>query len=388
MDRLTKIWLNGYKSFMYDPRAVHPGVAIDEQVYLGEAVEFGDVTVLLGANGAGKSNLVSFFRMLNFMVTGALQEYIGREGTSDSLLYYGRQNTPKMQAAVEFKGQGRQNRYLMTLADAAPDTLIFTDEVVTYRREGYPRPQQVSLGSGHKESRLNECSEQGDATCGVIFHMLSRCRCYQFHDTSPTANIRKRVYAEDADYLRSDGGNLAAYLRALRQTHRSYYDRIIETIRLAFPQFGDFVLEPAPQNNRYLLLNWCEAGRSDYLFGPHQLSDGTLRFMALAALFLQPPQRLPSVIVIDEPELGLHPYAITVLASMVNTAAKKCQVVLSTQSTRLVDEFDVGQITVVERDPKENCTRCKRPDTKILEDWVQRYSTSELWEKNVLGGRP
>jgi predicted ATPase len=193
---------------------------------------------------------------------------------------------------------------------------------------------------------------------------------------------------EDGAFLREDAGNLAAYLLTLRETERRYYDRIVETIRQVFPQFGDFVLEPRPLNQRNIILNWRERNRSEYLFGPHQLSDGTLRFMALATLFLQPPEKLPSVIVIDEPELGLHPYAITVLAGIIKAAAFDCQVILSTQSTRLVDEFDVDQIVIVERDRKDNCTRTHRPDAKALEEWIQEYTTSELWEKNVLGGRP
>ncbi|MEI6809366.1 MAG: AAA family ATPase, partial [bacterium] len=183
---------------------------------------------------------------------------------------------------------------------------------------------------------------------------------------------------------------LAPCLYAMRQNaqERRYYDRIVSTVQQVYPQFKDFDIEPSRLDEKNVLLNWRESGNSEYLFGPHQLSDGTLRFMALATLFLQPPQRLPSVIVIDEPELGLHPHAITVLAGLIHGVSDKCQVVLSTQSTRLVDEFEVGQVVVVERDRKENCSSCRRPDPSALEDWIKQYSTSELWEKNVLGGRP
>jgi predicted ATPase len=383
MDKLKRILLNGYKSIRYDAQGIGSAVEAYSDACRGKAIEFGDITVLLGANGAGKSNLVSFFKMLNFMTTGALQEYIGREGGSDSLLHYGRQVTPRMQAEIEFAAAGHRTRYFMTLADAAPDTLIFTSEAVEFHRDGYPSPHNPVLGSGHRESRLKDCA---DVTCKVVYEMLARCQTYQFHDTSETAKIRKAGYIEDAGYLRADSGNLAAYLLAMKQANRQYYDRIVQTIRQVFPQFDDFVLEPSPRNENYILLNWREKGRPEYLFGPHQLSDGTLRFMALATLFLQP--KLPSVIVIDEPELGLHPYAITVLASIVGSAAARCQVILSTQSTRLVDEFDLEEIVIVERNEQTNCTEFHRPNAKDLADWIERYSTSELWEKNVLGGRP
>lgn len=388
MDKLKKIYLNGYKSFRYDAQFIPAGIDTDKERYRGKAIEFGDVTVLLGANGAGKSNLVSFFKMLNFMTTGALQEYIGREGGSDSLLHYGRQVTPRMQVEVEFATDKHKSCYMMTLSDAAPDTLIFTNEAVTFKRHDAFYSLDVPLGAGHKESILKEKANNGDRTCKVIHGMLARCCTYQFHDTSPTARIRKSSYIEDASYLRSDAGNLAAYLCAMQQDRPDYYGRIVETIHQAFPQFDNFVLEPSTGNDKYILLNWREKKRSEYLFGPHQISDGTLRFMALTTLFMQPPEKLPAVIIIDEPELGLHPYAITVLAGMIRAAATRSQVILSTQSTRLVDEFGLDQIVVVEHDDKDNCTRCHRPDPDALKDWIERYSTSELWEKNVLGGRP
>ena len=366
MDKLKSICLRGYKSFQ------------------DAEVQFSDITVLLGANGAGKSNLVSFFRMLNFLSTGALQDYVGRNGGSGSLLHYGRKTTPVMQAEMQFEGNEFTTRYIIRLADAAPDTLIFTDERVVFQRTGYPEPQEILLGAGHKESQVQEPEDQ---TCKVLSSMLSRCRSYQFHDTSSTASIRKSGYIEDAAYLRSDAGNLAAYLCALQKTRPDCYERIVDTIRLVFPFFGDFVLEPSSTNERYILLNWQEKGHPDYLFGPHQLSDGTLRFMAMTTLLLQPTEKMPTVIILDEPELGLHPYAISVFAGLVKSAAPNTQVILATQSTRLVDEFEPGQIVVLELD-KESGTQCKHLETKKLSEWLKEYSLSELWEKNIFGGRP
>jgi predicted ATPase len=395
MDKLTRIFLNGFKSFRFDARSLRDGPDADQESQQesqrDRTIEFGDLTVLLGANGAGKSNLVSFFRMLSFLTSGALQEYIGRTGGAGSLVHYGPQVTPRLQARVEFRGDDRRDSYSMTLAEAAPDTLVFTREECSHHESQYAMPHIYNLGSGHMESHLKEVADGGggaSTACRGIHGLLSRCRTYQFHDTSPTARIRKEGYVEDAGFLRGDAGNLAAYLLTLRETERRYYDRIVETIRQVFPQFGDFVLELRPLNTHNTLLNWRERNRPEYLFGPHQLSDGTLRFMALATLFLQPPEKLPAVIVIDEPELGLHPYAITVLAGIIKAESSDCQVILSTQSTRLVDEFDVDQIVVVERDKKDNCTRTHRPDAKALKEWIQEYTTSELWEKNVLGGRP
>lgn len=386
MSKLKRIYLNGFKSFRYVGRSLYDDA---KQNQSGNAVEFGDITVLLGANGAGKSNIVSFFRMLNIMMTEALQEFVGKAGGASSLLHFGSKTTPTMHALVEFESDQRKSRYEMIFADAPPDNLIFTDERVFDHGVTDSEPIEIVLQVGQRESTLPQQAGE-DATCSAIHNMLSGCRTYQFHDTSAAANVRKPSYIENARYLMSDAGNLAAYLYAMRESkpERRYYDRIVSTIQQVYPQFKDFDIEPSRLNSKNIVLNWRENGNTEYLFGPHQLSDGILRFMALATLFLQPPQRLPSVIVIDEPELGLHPHAITVLAGMIHGVSDKCQVVLSTQSTRLVDEFEVGQIVVVERDRNEHCSRCRRPDAKALEDWIRQYSTSELWEKNVLGGRP
>ncbi|MCP4695541.1 MAG: AAA family ATPase [Gammaproteobacteria bacterium] len=364
MGKLKSIHLRGYKSFR------------------DAEVQFGDITVLLGANGAGKSNLVSFFRMLNSLSMGSLQDCIGRNGGSDSILYYGRRTTSQMQADIEFE----EGAYSLKLADAAPDTLIFTDERIVVQREKNCSQSQ-DIGAGHKESRLKEKDRDGDRTCKAILGMLSRCRCYQFHDTSSAASIRKSGYIEDAACLRGDAGNLAAYLRASQETHPDCYERIVDAIRLVFPSFSSFVLEPSPRNEKYILLNWREKGGPDYLLGPHQLSDGTLRFMALATLFLQPAEKLPGMIILDEPELGLHPYAISVFAGMVKSVAAKAQVIIATQSTRLVDEFEPDQIAVIKSE-EESGTQCKRLDQEKLSEWLADYSLSELWEKNLFGGRP
>lgn len=372
--RLNSVTLEGYKSFR------------------DATVDFGDVTVLLGANGAGKSNLVSFFSMLGFLSTGALQEFIGRAGRSDSVLFGGRKKTPQLRATVEFVSgdiatEQKRSTYRVRLGDAAPDTLIFLDERVIYRHSGFPQPQEIMLGSGHGESRLKEKVDAGNEMCRVILHLLWGCRSFHFHDTSSQAGIRKSHYIGDAHYLRHNAGNLAAYLYAIQEGHPDCYRRVVETVRLAFPTFGDFRLAPGETGTRDILLNWHAKGRSDHLFGPHQLSDGTLRFMALATLFLQPPEKLPNVIVLDEPELGLHPYAISVLAGMMRAAATRVQVVLATQSTRLVDEFEPHQILVLETEDGAG-TQCHRLKPSDLETWLEEYSLGELWEKNRFGGRP
>lgn len=368
--KLNRIAVEGFKSFAKSE------------------IEFGEITVLLGANGSGKSNLVSFFRMLGFISTNGLQEYVGREGGPESLLHFGAGTTPQMRARIEFSGRSGVHEttttYQMRLMDAAPDTVRFAEERVEYHRADHSKPQSVLLGSGHVETRLQEKADAGDRTSRVLLWLLRYCNAYQFHDTSFRANIRRSAYIEDNAYLRDDAGNLPAFLHAMKNNYVECYRRIEDTVRLVLPSFGGFSLRPQSTNPNRILLNWHQRGR-EYLLGPHQLSDGTLRFMALAALLLQP--NVPNVIVLDEPELGLHPSAIVLLAALVRSASKRTQVILATQSARLVDEFEPHQIAVLEADSNSG-TQCRRPDAQVLSEWLKDYSLGELWEKNRFGGRP
>lgn len=373
--KLTELLLQGFKS-------------ISERE---QKICFGDINVFIGANGAGKSNLVSFFKMLNNMTTGALQQYIGEQGFADSLLYYGSKNTSRIKAELVFEQEDRgQDRYFFALSHASGDTLIFTEEYAIWHQKGFSKPVTIDLKAGHKESGLYNEAKNENKTGVVIYSLLKNCKAFQFHDTSKNSRIRNQCFIENNEFLYDDGGNLAAYLYVLKekQEWEKYYQRIVRYIQIVMPQFGDFSLKPSALNNNYILLNWIDRYRNNYVFGSHQISDGSLRFMALATLLLQPPEKLPNVIIIDEPELGLHPSAITALAGMIKTASVNCQVIIATQSTGIIDEFEAKDIIIVERDEKSKSSVFKRLDEQALDIWLREYSLSELWEKNVLGGRP
>lgn len=325
------------------------------------------------------------------MTTGDLQRYVADQGFADSLLYFGAKTTSKIEARLLFADDQSNDEYHFILRRDATGRLFFQDEKILFHAEGHDEPQEYEFGGGVKESQLKEATDGGggDKTLRFVYGLLSRCRVFQFHDTSSTAKIRTEGYIDDSRYLRSDAGNLAAFLRGLKMQNggERYYERIVRHIRQMVPQFDDFDLKPSLENENYVRLNWREQG-SDYLFGPHQLSDGSLRFMALTTLFMQPPEQRPQLIVVDEPELGLHPAAISSLAGMVKAAPPRTQVLLATQSPRLVDEFDPDQVIVVERDERRPRTVFRRLQEKKLTEWLGRYCLSELWEKNVLGGRP
>lgn len=369
--KLTEINIKGFKS-------------IDNQH--GQTIGFGDATLLLGANGSGKSNLISFLRLLGYMTTGALQQYVGKHGVSQ-LLFYGPKTTESINFTVKLENETSADTYHVKLSYGLPDRLFVSGEKVSCHKKGNATPQEYVLVSGASETGLAKDTRQ---TSKVLSNLLGRIQAFQFHDTSDTARIKDRAYVDDVSYLRSDAGNLAAFLKMLKDSemYQPYYVRIVRHIRKVMPQFGDFILDTLPDSSRYVRMNWSDTTRPDHLFGPDQISDGSLRFMALTTLLLQPPTLLPKVIVLDEPELGLHPAAIVELAGMIKRTSHNAQIVVATQSTRLVDEFQPDQIRIVERDEKSGTSQFRRLDSDQLHDWLQRYSLSELWEKNVLGGQP
>ena len=205
---------------------------------------------------------------------------------------------------------------------------------------------------------------------------------HQFHNTSDTARLRSKWSMNDHRWLKEDAANIAPVLLRLREDDNQCYQRIVDTIRLILPFFSDFELEP---QNGYLLLNWRERN-SDRVFSVSQASDGMLRVIALVTLLLQPERDLPDVLILDEPELGLHPYAITIVGGLIRAAATRIQVIVATQSLPLVDCFEPTDIVVVEREGRSSSFR--RLEIDALKEWLEDYSLSELWEKNVIGGRP
>jgi len=354
-------------------------------------LELRPLNVLIGANGAGKSNLVSFFKMLNEMMGGRLQHYIGTTGHAEALLRFGPKITPQLEATLVFQGikvAEDQNTYRLVLSYAeADDTLVFKEETLGRLKTG-PRGKKdpdLSLGAGHKEARIKDEADLGVPRAKFLRFLLNQCRVYHFHDTSETAGVRRHGYIGDDYPLMPDARNLAAFLYRLKtEPEPTAYHRIVTTIRLVAPFFDDFVLEPKGSRQE-IILNWREK-ESEQLLGPYQISDGTLRAMCLIALLRQPETDLPHMIVIDEPELGLHPYALNLIASLFKMASHHSQVLISTQSSPLVDNFEPEDIVVVDRKGKESVFT--RPDLPKLESWLDEYSLGEVWENNIIGGGP
>jgi predicted ATPase len=351
------------------------------------SLDLGPVTVLIGANGSGKSNLVAFFRMLGRLAADEFQVHVAQCGGANALLHFGAKQTPEIETELVFQTPSGEGRYQLRFAAAADDRLVVLEERIASRR--HPESPWLDVDGrrgGHKEAALARYATPGlglGETAAAIRQVLDRCRVFHFHDTSDTSAMRRGCRVDENRHLYPDGSNVAAMLYAYRETRPVAYRRIVSTVRQVTPFLGDFVLEPDRLNPNSISLKWRQPG-SDYEFAPHQLSDGSLRMIALATLLLQPEEDLPPLVVIDEPELGLHPAAINLLASLVRKASHHCQIVLATQSPALVDCFDPADVVVATG--TEGVTTFERLDPQALKEWLEDYSLSELWEKNVIGG--
>ncbi|STY28477.1 cobalt transporter ATP-binding subunit [Legionella wadsworthii] len=364
-NKIRSITIKGYKSI----------VSLDN-------FQLNDLNVLIGANGSGKSNFVSFLLMLREIVEKRLQTWTKKQGGADRLLSFGIKETSALSASIRFG----KNGYDIKLEPTVDGGFVFVNENLYFDgpKYGITKPY---LGSGHNESLIPEEAENGNSKSVATFCLetMKTWMVYHFHDTSVTAGVKRYGSIHDNEYLRNDASNLAAFLYKLSLEDKDSYRQICKTIKLVIPFFSDFNLVPRklPTEEEQINLGWKHKD-SDYPFWPSQLSDGSLRFICLATTLLQPNP--PSVIVIDEPELGLHPYAIVILASLLRSASKRMQVIISTQSVTLVNEFEMEELIIVEsNNGKSSFNRYKNSE---FSEWLDNYSLGELWEKNILGGKP
>lgn len=342
-----------------------------------QSIGLDKINVLIGQNGAGKSNFISAFKFLRNIIEGRLKNTSVKTG-AENLLYYGSKHTKNIYLSLDFA----PNVYEITLQPSESESLFVSAEHVGYWNPRYKEPYLESIASSEEESNLSK-STRNNKMAAYVFDVLKEWRVYHFHDTSESAGVKKYASMADSKFLFEDASNLAPFLYVMKNTKELHYERIVKTIQLVIPFFKDFVLEPNPMNQDNIRLEWRDVF-SDKTFTANQLSDGSLRFICMATLLLQ--AELPKIILLDEPELGLHPTAITILAGLLKKASKRSQVIVSTQSVSIVNEFDAEDIIVVEKENAE--TVFKRLDPGKLESWLDTYSLGDLWDKNVIGGKP
>lgn len=362
-DPLDKLTIRGFKS-------------IQEL----EDFELKSLNVFVGANGAGKSNLISFFQMLQELIDGDLADYVLKSGGISDLLYNGRRATKQMEFETCFRLRG----YRFKIVPGTDDRSFALEDEARYYRHSRSRWWELGSSGDNRALLVKEAKgkSRDSQYSRPVYEAIRSWKVYHFHDTSSTAAMRHEEIVQDNKVLRSDAANIAPFLLRLREEGDSSYDEILESCRLVTPFLDDFLLEPQSFGPKTTVaLSWRTKG-SDYPMQPYHLSDGSMRFICLAAALLQPNP--PSTLIIDEPELGLHPEAIRILAELIENAAKRTQLIIATQSPLLLDHFAIEDIIVVNR--KDGQSTFERLDYSDYKVWLEEYSVGQLWAKNVIQG--
>ena len=341
------------------------------------------INVLIGPNGAGKSNFISFFDLTRHLLEQRLGSYLLGHGGIDSMLYRGRKVSDSISALIDFENR---NAFVFKLKPTqGPKAYIeYTGDFFNNRGLTDKKYEQSwHLHTWDTNVEESEILTRPQWRAEYIRNFLKSFTVYHFHDTSLSSPMRQLSRIGDNEYLRHDGSNLAAYLFRLKNTDIKSYNLIEGTVRSIAPYFKELKLIPNKIMEGFIGLEWEERD-SDLYLDATNFSDGTLRFIALATLLLQPDS--PKTIIIDEPELGLHPAAIIKLGALIKRAASRTQIIIATQSIELINNFSINDLLVVGRD--ENQSTFHRLNEEDFSEWRDAYSVGELWEKNIIGGRP
>lgn len=332
-------------------------------------LELKPINVLIGANGAGKSNFISFFSFLKTIYDKQLQYTVAKKGGVDKYLFNGRKETNEIICNLSF--DAARNSYGFSLETNIDGAFIVTSESFGYR-------ENIKTHTiNYSESTVrNDTANRSSFIRGY----LDGLKTYHFHETGEKSPFNSDSKTDDYFVLQSHGANLAAFLYFLKQKNTIIYNRIVKVIQSVAPYFLDFDLRPNTEGSEYIRLAWRDK-YSENRYSSTDLSDGTIRFIALVSLFLQPNP--PAVIIIDEPELGLHPFAINKLAGLVKSVAERgTQVILSTQSVELVNCFTPNDIITV--DNINGASIFNRLEETQLSEWLDDYTVGDMWRQNLL----
>ncbi len=349
---LSRVIIDGYKSIQHTD------------------VELRPINILIGSNGVGKTNFISFFKLINIIYEQRLHNYT-MQNSAERLFHYGLKQTSELKGYLAFG----DNAYEVRLQARDNGSLFIAEERSYYQSSSFNV-------SNIDESQIKNSSTYRDRW---LRDYLQSYKIFHFHDTSKGAPLRSSANINDNRYLKTDGSNLPAFLFMLQEKYPKTLRRIELTIRSVMPYFGNFSLAPSLLDESQINLQWSDIENNEKYFDANDLSDGSIRFIALATLLLQPT--LPKVIIIDEPELGLHPTAIVKLAGMIKSVASRgCQIIVSTQSVNLINNFDAEDIITVDRKDKQSTFNRLNNDT--LQHWLNDYSLGELWTKSIINGQP
>lgn len=338
--------------------------------------ELRNINIFIGSNGAGKSNFLSFFNLLRNLIDENLPQYVAKSGKADGVLSFGRKQSDYLSFEVEFV----KNRYGCRLGHTEENSLYFENEYTVYKSNG----NRFDFNGGNENTLLNS---------NRVYHarhfvpQFKKILQYHFHDVGDTSPIKSDCVIINDDKLLYDGENIAPFLYRLKRDYPDSYNLIINTIRMIVPDFYDFYFRESLRSDDLITLLWVNKNDRDSILHPRMLSDGSLRFICLVTVLLQPLELMPEIVIIDEPELGLHPQALAIVASLIQRLSLQRQFIIATQSSNFIDMFEAQDIVVVNKS-SDGSSELVRLNEEQLDNWLEEYTITELWDMNLIGGRP
>ncbi len=303
------------------------------------SIELDHFNIITGPNGAGKSAFLSIFDMLHHLAKGEFQLYIEKQGGAEEILHGGSSKTQEIEIEIWFESEDTMDKdgYAFELY-FDKGLLYIRNEALLYQNSKQGEPvRQVLREYGNLESALpgwvirnkhQECYVYEDFLSSIVYH---------FCDTGWTSRMKTIVDIYQVDRLWWDGGNIAAYLYYLQKNYPESYQKIVETVQRVAEYFVDFHLVPNERANPpTIYLRWI--GQDNKIHPVVSLSDGTLRFICLSTLLLQPTDKMPSVILIDEPEIGLGELALEILRDMIRNASRHRTLIIATYAKVLAKQ--------------------------------------------------
>lgn len=352
---IESIYISGYKSIREMDLQLKP------------------INILIGANGSGKSNFISYFKLVDSIQEQRLHNYTMKNNAED-LVYFGTKHTQEIHSSIVCN----DSQYSFCLQPRANGSMFIAEEKYSNGKEKGKMSFYTNLDESRILDSITPVSPQ-------LKNHLKGFKTYHFHDTSETSTMRLKSQIDDNHGLSKDGGNLASILYLLKETNPLVFKRIEMVIRSVMPYFEKFILTPSPLDPTKIAMQWSDKNSPDKYFSAKDLSDGSIRFIALATLLMQPS--LPELIIIDEPELGLHPHAISKLAGLIRSASQRnCQIIIASQSADLISNFEATEIITV--DKKDGASIFSHLNEKELSKWLEDYSLGELWSKSIINGQP
>ena len=339
-----------------------------------EDFEQRNLNILIGANGSGKGNLIAAIQMLKAQAAGTLESYIASNGGVSALLHNGSKPANK----IELEASISSNSYKLSITPK-PDGSYELAESASPHIASKTEPEDA------EDDRLLAVQQDvaaypSEGAKESVHQSINSWRMYHFHDTGPTAAMRRPGLIQDNEHLRPDASNIAPYLLRLRDEHPSTYKRVLYGWHHIAPFLDDPILETHKVGRETKVsLAWKAKGSSCTMQARH-LSGGVMRFLCLAAALWH--KNYPPMIVVDEPELGLHPDPVDLAYELIECAARHTQVITATQSTLLLRECAIEDVVVVRRkDDQSTFEKLKHDDFKA---WLEDYSVSGLWLMNVI----